>query len=378
MPKDEEKKSEQKEGEPPMVELAPASQDDAGKVGEVLEETLTSANEKEKKIALEFYFSSHLRADDMDIKQLEKKIKDADVIFVEGLGYNQNVVNHLNALSEAKKPKPSPKDQNHWEALEVAIWDANKPIFIADVPAGEEEDKLLAMEKEHEDLGGQAMKSFYNGNYAEAIDLVRQSLAVKAKWNQVREKIIREEIEQKVEVLKVSEDPRLKDKEAIKVLITYGSFHQNLARDLRREGHNVRTTNAYGVSIFPIQQQVERLGSIGKPVEDFDYARVLLDNIFRDRIFHSIDNNSDNQLKEGSTDKIYLMANKLIEEFSEPDIKELCRLLGEQEGVNKTTALNKFMNTKLDKYFHGAGWIPDQQEEMKRILGNLSNLWEKN
>ena len=338
---------------------------------------------RDRKISLTFHFSSHRNK--ADIADLSREVENNDVIMLESFGWNSDEANFLKKASQGEISlddfdNTSDTDvgsmMEYKRGLLEAIHGTKKPIILFDVPKDHERyNEIVEIYQAADKKGRKAQELFFEGKFEEFIEKQKENIDLKQASNELREPIMKENIQEEIENLR--SDPRFKDRDKLNVMVHAGSMHRGVAHELQentdKEEVNIRTrAGGFGINIYDRTQEIQRRMKSGKEAEDILYAKGFLEQIYTFHLMHP-----SNPLSKENSDKLRLVSRQLVDQFTMEDIKELCKQVGDSDPNEKMNIFHRFLTEKNKKYLKGLGSIPDEDEEVKRILKAMYHLWDK-
>ena len=173
-------------------------------------------------------------------EELEKELQDIDIWFLENIGWTEDAVEYLKAFATGKYVIPEHFDPILKSQLEALgrLGRAGKEIGVGfiDLPEGHP-----LIDHLRQDLNG-VFFDFQSGNFDDAVRKMKSCALKDASIEKRREEHMQQHVGPEVDRI-VQKNPRLQEKlkkgEKLNILMTLGTRHTALSRDLKDEGHSV-------------------------------------------------------------------------------------------------------------------------------------------
>lgn len=324
-----------------------------------MDEGYQELKEKGPKVTLNFFFSAHGSA--RDLQRFQEVYDKADVFVPELLGWNQKTNELYNDISAGTKDPAAvlvnvnfPEFVTH---LLRIIHNKKKPIIFADAPQGSDL-------HEHSLELAPALQLFIQGKLQEAIDYMRGHVEMFAKDEVQREKHMVDSLTQQLRG-KLNSIPELKDKKEINVLVQLGYAHATVYHALKEEpDFDVkRTLGAKTLVLDSFNQLIQKI-KLGTPQEaiiDEPFARSLVEILIADSLKDLV--------LDGS--ELTWAAGKLAAPLSLNDVIGLSRAFAKNQTLLKTMdTINSFLRLELAKK---GVIIPRTEEGIRKFLQKMGN-----
>lgn len=235
--------------------------------------------ESESPFHFRMLYSAHESAEaSWSVEELEKELQDVDIWLPEDVGWTEEHGIILRAYATGKNEVPEDMDPYMATYLEALrrVGKAGKEVEIGFVDFPEGHPLIGRLKSDPE----KAFTDFNNGRFESAIREMKSSTKKNASAEKSRERYMQENAKPEIDrILSVNSHLREKFKKEGKltILMTLGTFHTGLARDLQEEGHSVeRKFNHDLPFIFPPFHENVRRYRFGKEVSDQLAAQALL------------------------------------------------------------------------------------------------------
>lgn len=184
---------------------------------------------EDPKISYDIFYAAHGTSE--DIKDLDKKIADADVFVPENLSYGPRFLKIYQEVSHGElTPDEALKDLQvypgnfrylFWLHQMEAIYNTNKQIVFVDTPRG-----YNFLNKEPRPLS-------LSSDFPKALTNMRTYIKKNADFQKEREDYMLSQLKPKLRAL-ISDNPVLREKPVLKVLMLLGAFHTRLFHELKK------------------------------------------------------------------------------------------------------------------------------------------------
>lgn len=243
--------------------------------------------EKEPEMRLKFFFLAHFKKEDFVL--LREEIKKCDVYIPESPEHGSSIFNVLQKTSFGEL-NPEELAQKYKEKYHKdlpgrlrgtlgALYNLEKPVYLADVPEGHELTLELKEAKKADDL---AFLDFISGNFTRAQNNKRKYMELFIRFQQKRENYIKENIERlKPQIFK--DYPHLRRQKEIKILASIGAVHTHAYHQFKKE-KKISTQRKFSSLpiVYDITHELQRkkLISPEKEIEDTKIAQSFMEEIF--------------------------------------------------------------------------------------------------
>ncbi len=303
-------------------------------------------------VRYDIYFSPHGNLG--DFQDLFQRIKGADVYVPEVFGWSQEYLGIYEDVSAGRKTPEQAIKEKQVEDAEMnpllleelrAVHNSNKPIFFIDLP-------------EDEVPRGKNRIALAARSFDGLLDNVQHYLEEESRLNIRREQQMVEQLGVKVgEVLEAN--PELKSKDDVKVLISLGSVHTGVYRQLKDNGEKVEREFNSMPHMYSFSDEGVRSYMNDKPVSRELAARILLETVFGD-VFQP-------ELEKASEDntKIDLFKRKVASQFSLDEIGGIFHLLTYTDWNYFKGSFEGYMNYQMET--KGLK-MPKSEQELDEIV----------
>lgn len=319
------------------------------------------SKEAEPTIKIEFYFGVH--ADDGTyVQDFTERCKSADVVVLEGAGWNVEDVKFMQRYMDGKVPQDA-MDEVYGNKFILGVlenlYSSNKVFMNVDVSDGPFASKLHNLMSAFNTNFAKGGYSFIHGKFEEALQCSRIAADIMYVANVEREKAIVHNIHNRISKAGklVKDYPRLKEKTEIKVLIFFGFAHSTVYHDYRRKYHDVPAAN------------LSFLGSniASAPMDEFCKRKrrglSASDELLAQAVFEPLINRVMNEYIRGDWNKIEEAAFVLARRFNLDEIKEIA------ENFVKNPYSHSFARSVLEAAFHQKGMsFPTTEADLNRLL----------
>lgn len=319
-------------------------------------------------VSLNIFYINH--GSSADLQRLPEVFSNSDVYAVEVIGHRQSALEMYNAVSKGKRDpavalESLMREKGRTRETDPELFDtrgfelkmihnSRKPIIFLDVP---EDHPAVQLEKR----AGELRDSIYSNtvdkggpSFDRLVEMVKQYFQMSSDGNKIREDYTRDHLKPLLEEA-LQNNPNLKKKKNINVLMVYGAAHVGLDKDLS-VSNEYRITKEF--SNKPFIYEYETIGMIrsrlGKEVSETIATRALLEIVYGELILEQIwpltqDNN-----------KINHVLRKVASQFNVDEIKNIIE--ERREGLEYPGAL--FLNKLADKGMR----IPSSKEKLDAFL----------
>ena len=293
--------------------------------GDRLAKNTKEMKEKEPKIIYTVLFALHGTAE--DCSKLEENFKQCDIFVPELLGWSQSTFDRFNQVSQGKIKPDETGISSYCNFPEMliktfeVIYRSNKPIVFIDFSKKEmiKEDHLRFSPLDK--AFPLAMSNFLTGHLDEAIKTVRSCIDLLAKRYICRETKMKENLAKKIKEV-IKNNPKLKDKSEIKVLISLGSIHTSFYHRLKKQCPTARRKFNKSTYIYTFLNEAIRRKLFKKePISDLLTTRALTEFILYSYLANFSDDNA----------KIIQITRQAISHLDLSDIKRIIKKSKGQE-----------------------------------------------
>jgi len=271
---------------------------------------------EEPKISIDIFYSFH-RAP-RDLENLAKQFDRADIFIPEVPGWSPWLLQYLRDVSEGRKTPEQVESEKRLSSslrknFEI-IYNSHKPITLVDIPEGHPTEERLQELSSSYYL--EVVEFELGEDFDYKLDFIRQYLKNDADAEKRREKYILFQLKPKIqELLQIY--PLLKEKEEIKVLLSFGACHTGVYHALRKTKQKISRRFSMMPFIFGFADEGRMRARFGKEIDNQLAAKILLEANFY-KIFGQ-------ELKEVTSDtgKIVDLVRKIISQFSFNEIREI-------------------------------------------------------
>lgn len=314
------------------------------------------AETKEPKISLDFFLAWHASGE--DLSGLEDKIKEADVIMLEGAGWNKQTIEGYQGVSDGVAV-PEEGNEAAIDRLLKIIANTHKPIELIDIPENnslwEEYSNLMV---EGNKLKVKASNAFLRGNLQEAIVLEKEATELFSSTMAKREEFIKNKIKESIQKLSFE----FSDHDNIRVLVYLGIAHAPIFHDLRKEnevsGLKIeikRSKNKLKSNIQSIFGEIYQRKYWDKTIDDITYARLFLEDMICSVL----------ATDTISRDKVTAISREITDSFSMDDLSTLCKELSAIPDEDKKYDI-------IDKALDKKGFVlPKYEDEVENYVNNF-------
>ncbi len=294
--------------------------------------------EKEPKVSFDILYGSHLFPN--DLKKIENTFDDADIYVPEQEGWSKGSLLLFNEISKGNVSAAGvaqeigiPPNSFQFKQLKM-IEGSKKPILFVDLPS---EHKLVKKQNKIRESWSEVHKSFAKGDFELALEKERWQIKSEADYQKKREEFMRKHLEKEVQKL-IKENPQLKNKEKVKVLLRMGIAHTRLHHDLKK--HKLPVSEQFTSTPLPFSSSEEaiRRAMFSKEISDELLAR----GIFESLIFQNAIKVTDDSVKAN------LLRRKISSKLSLEDIKKISKEFDNNPGIAVVDCLKK-QNIKIPK-----------------------------
>lgn len=316
-------------------------------------ESKIETREKEPKISYHIFYSPHWMY--RDFKKLEEYFKnpdnEVDIYVPEGMGWSKNSVEVYNALSRGE-----------FNALDLAgeysislgscafresqmLEGSKKKVLFVDLPQDHE---LIESLRKSANLSVESISLFKDGEFQSAIQKMHDYALAWADTQLKREELIKQNLKEKIKEF-IQDEPELKKKKKINVLMRLGQLHTSIYHVLKKEKLPVSRQFSYKPVIFPSIAEIIRTKMINKDkkISNETLARAIIEMMLHTEVLHII----------GDTEKLTKIERKISSKLNLKDIKKISERMGENPEENIANSLEQF-GIK----------IPKTEQEMDEML----------
>ena len=313
--------------------------------------------EKEPKIIYNVLFAPHATA--KDFAKLEENFKQCDIYVPETFGWSQSTFDRFNQVSQGKiGPEEARIHTNFSETLNEElriIYQSKKPIVLID--ASEKKAKeIKELIRIMDSTGEIAIHKFLTGNLEEAISNVYAYIDLSIEISTRRETIMKENLASTIKET-IKNNPKLKNKSEIKVLISLGSMHTSFYHWLKKQYPSAHYKFNKSPYIYPYLNEAERRKLFKKePNSDLLATRGIAETIISDYLEDFSDDNA----------KIFQIVRQLVSNLDLTDIKQIISKNNEQTLDIGELFLMAQQNI-IARLKEKGVFVPSSKEEMDKI-----------
>jgi len=317
--------------------------------GENLSPTGFEQKEKEPKISYHFFFAPHATAE--DAKNLEQAFQEADIFVPEAYAHTPATLELTRDIADGRiNPKDVFEDSFLFQIGKI-FYNSHKPIILVDISKGDDAE-LLRQDDQADRFINQALELFANGEFDRALIKAEEYADLFSRVQLQREEIIKNNLKVKIKEF-VEEHPEYGQKEEVRVLVSLGSAHTSLYRDLKQKGLSVSREFNESPAVCPSLIEAHRRKTFDRPLKNKkDNDELLVRGMleyFLEKYLKTRTNN---------TNKINRVSRIISSQLSFNDIKKVSDDFAKSEQINIFLELKKF-NIHL----------PKSEQEMDEMLG---------
>ncbi|KND47170.1 MAG: hypothetical protein AB199_01920 [Parcubacteria bacterium C7867-004] len=217
-----------------------------------------------------------------DANRFKEDIEKADIILAERVGWTKNEEVSFNDISQGKRSPHTVSAGPYWARFFELIENTRKAIRFLDIP----DDEPLAAEGNR---SARAIEQFSQSLYArsipfeEGIEEYKKIAGQFVEINKKREEYIVSLADKKISQA-VKNDPKLKTKFPIKVLVIFGAMHSSLYPEMLEMHPD--TTRSFPTSpyIFNYAQEMRRRMRWGKEIDSEIVEKAFLEHLLTDAV----------------------------------------------------------------------------------------------
>ena len=324
-------------------------------------ETNRENKETGPKITVDFFFSAHETAE--DVNRLPEALKNADVYVPEAIGWTKEDERLINQVSQGKMALDTPTNSAD-EVEASSLYNTKIPVVFVDLPKGH---PLIKKFQEAGTKMGEASENFLLGNFDESIKIKKEATLDEVLINKERESFIADNLKKELKNLN-KKFPSLKNKTNIKVLVALGAVHSPLYQKLKPELPSSKITLGQDTFVFSTGNEIIRR-LIKNPQENIDdvvYAKAVLEEFIAQFFIYNISNNDVNKASWASR--------KLVAHLSEDQIRSFSKVAGDSFGMASMLQSDDIRRRKLIKKLKELGInLPTTEAEVDELI-NLKKI----
>ena len=318
--------------------------------GEKLQPGSVEQKEKEPKISYHFYYSPHRTAE--DAKNLEQAFQEADIYVPEAYAHTPATSELTRGIADGRI---NPKDVFNKDSFRFQMgkifYNSYKPIILVDI-SKDDDAELLRQDDRADRFFDQALELFSNGEFDRALIKAEEYADLFSRVQLQREEIIKNNLKVKIKEF-IEEHPEYGQKEEVRVLVSLGSAHTSLYRDLKQKGLSVSREFNESPAVCPSLTEACRRKVFDSPLKNKkDNDELLVRGILEYFLGEYLKTRTNN------TNKINRVLRMISSQLSLNDIKKISDDFAKSEQIDIFLELKKF-NIHL----------PKSEQEMDEILG---------
>ncbi len=296
----------------------------------------------EPEIDIDIFYAPHLTPE--DDKELVARFDRADIFIPENIRWTQEAFKILNDVSYGKRSVEDAGmkfyDQRGLALLELFA-NSHKPIIFIDLPSNH---PLL---QERDDRDSSSLVSVLgplnsNDSFTSLIDREKSLIVEQDTFQEKREEYMLAQLPKAVQRT-VRENPSLRAKKKLQVLLQLGPVHTPIFHALRRTGQEVTRYFTSSPFIYNFHAEAVRRHRFNREVDDTLVARVWLEN-FTGGMFIS----GDFDLTQNTTKSVQFQR-KLIDQFSFEEIEDIFNKLSP---ITRESASTGIQREKVNERIH--------------------------
>jgi len=298
--------------------------------------------EKEPKIFYHFFYSPH--GTKKDVKDIKPLFEEADIYVPENYAYEEQEKKYLEDLSQGTI-KPNNYQSPALNYLDGLIYNSKKPIINVDI--SEEAAEIRKLYKDSHKAYEEALDLFAGGKFDEAMEKISLYVLSGAEADIAREEKIKENIKNEIKKF-LDHNQNYKNKKELKVLISLGSLHTHLYKDIKTDNINLsRSFNQYPQTYSSSDEAIRRI-IFGKEYDDELLVKIFVEHFLYNYLV-KLTNDSN---------KIDRLTRKLSSQLNISDIREI----SENSGKNPMSEITEELRSRGIK-------VPKSENEMDEMLG---------
>lgn len=222
-----------------------------------------------------------------DAQGIEPYFRQCDLYIPELMGWNQEDLEVMNALSEGKltpvEAAANPKIDPYRQQIKEMVYDSHRPIALIDYD--EDDEMVEECRRDVRHLCGIPSYWLLVRDFREFVDGVKKVMKDVSEDEVEREKNMLSNLEPTITQV-VENNPDLKkraqEKGQLNVLLSLGAAHTAVTHALRRKGHAVYSIFSHKPFQYPYIAEGIRRYNFEKEVDDNLAARVLAESLVND------------------------------------------------------------------------------------------------
>ncbi len=292
--------------------------------------------ESEPKITVDFFFSGHGTAE--DVNRLPEALKNADIYIPEAIGWTKESEQIVNQISQGKAISNASIGSAD-EIEESSLYNSKIPVIFVDIPKGH---RLI---KDYQDIktkSGEAFEDFLLGNFDEAVQIEKAASIDEALIIKNRENFITDKLKRELKTL-TKKFPQLKNKPDIHVLMALGATHSQLYKKLKPELPSSKIILGRETYVFSTGDEIMRrlIKNPQETIDDNIYAKAMLEKFISEFFIYNISNNDINKANWASR--------KLVANLSMDQIRLFSKSAGDLFGMAGMLQSEEVRTRKLIK-----------------------------
>lgn len=327
-----------------------------------VEKNKTQEQERGPEISYHFFFGPHQTK--KDLKKLKEAFDEADIYIPERPWWGEDIKSVYKDLARGKIDPDSISDPNDTPTAPLIyklIHKSGKPILIVDIPKAETE--LLEKRSQANLCSRWATRLFLQGDLNAALEKMRSYAEILAEVIRERERIIRDNLEKQIKEF-LEKNPKYQKKEELKILVSLGSIHTNVYRQMEKDKMNVSREFNELPQVYKFFDELERRIVLNKSFDDGLLVRALIENIihvsFLDKYRKKYNLGDD-------TNKEDWLCRKIASQLSLQDIQEISL------AVSKLADAEDFELNFIKELEKRNIMIPKSEQEIDEMLGIKEN-----
>lgn len=306
---------------------------------------------KGPKISVNFFFSPHRT--EKDIEKLRPLLKETDIYFIEGAGWESWAIDYYQKLSRGEITAEELLRETGWKpghlfySMRLAelsiLYGSNKVIGVVDVPASH------SSVKRHEEIPQIEIKEIFD----KTLETVKDFIQVLAHVERMREEYMILHIRPKIKEI-IDNSPILKKKRKVEVLLHLGAAHTIIHHEVKKQGFEIQREFASRPYIFSYRDEALRKYFFGKEISQDLLAHILLEQqLHISEIGASLEEISPN------TDQYFLALRRIVSKFKTEEIEKI---------FTKVAREQSFPDGFQEEFTQKGLKLPGTEEELRRFL----------
>ncbi len=298
--------------------------------------------EKEPKISYHFFYSPHGTRE--DVKEIKSLFEETDIYAPENYVWGEQEKKYLEDLSQGTI-KPSACQNPALNYLDGLIYNSKKPIIIVDI--SKEATEIRKLFRSSRKIFEKSLGFFAEGKFDEAIEKIRLYVRGEAEANITREEKIKENIKNEIKKF-LDNNPNYKNRKELKILISLGSLHTHLYKDLKAGNINLSHSFNQYPQIYSSADETIRRIIFDKEYNDELLAKIFVEDFLYDYLADLTDDSN----------KIDRLIRKLSSQLNISDIRQI----SENSGKNSKSKITEGLRSRGIE-------VPRSKKEIDKMLG---------